>query len=210
MKRGSRPAPDSDAHVVVPVFPLPNVYLFPGCVMPLHIFEPRYRTMIDDLLDRSGRMVMGTELEGRVDDDGKPCVLGIGGLGEIGRHERLPDGRYLIWLVGLGRVRIEEVESSHPYRQVRAEPFQEIDVDPACEPELRKRVKAALALRCPDFPKLPPDLPLTHLVDLLTQKIQLHASVMQELFCECDLAKRTERVLSEHACRPIAPAPDET
>src|SRR4051794_26480489 len=168
MKRGQGPSPRADGQLVVPVFPLPNVYLFPGCVMPLHIFEPRYRAMIDDLLDKSGRMVMGTVLEGRVDGDGNPCVLGIGGLGEIGRHERLPDGRYLIWLVGLGRVRIEEVESTHPYRQVRAEPFQEVDVSPDREPELRKRVQAALALRCPDFPKLPPDLPLTHLVDLLT------------------------------------------
>jgi hypothetical protein len=76
---------------------------------------------------------------------------------------------------------------------------------------LRKRVQAALALRCPDFPKLPPDLPLTHLVDLLTQKIQLQAAVMQELFCECDLERRTERVLAEHACRPVvsAPTPEE-
>jgi ATP-dependent Lon protease len=211
MKPGHGSSSRSDGQIVVPVFPLPNVYLFPGCVMPLHIFEPRYRAMIDDLLDKPGRMVMGTILEGRVDSDGNPAVLGIGGLGEIGRHERLPDGRYLIWLVGLGRVRIEEVESPRPYRQVRAEPLREIDVVPAREPALRKRVQAALALRCPDFPKLPPDLPLTHLVDLLTQKIRMNASVMQELFCETDLERRTERVLSEHACHPIvsAPAPDE-
>jgi Lon protease-like protein len=207
MKHGHGSAPHSDGQIVVPVFPLPNVYLFPGCVMPLHIFEPRYRAMIDDLLDRPGRMVMGTVLEGRVDGDGNPAVLGIGGLGEIGRHERLPDGRYLIWLVGLGRVRIEEVESPKPYRQVRVEPLRETEVANEREPALRKRVQKALALRCPDFPKLPPDLPLTHLVDLLTQKIQMNSSVMQELFCETNLERRAERVLSEHACHPIAPAP---
>ena len=39
----------------LPVFPLPGVFLFPGCVMPLHVFEPRYRQMVSDLLDRHGR-----------------------------------------------------------------------------------------------------------------------------------------------------------
>jgi Lon protease-like protein len=208
MKPGSGGTPCSDGQIVVPVFPLPNVYLFPGCVMPLHIFEPRYRAMIEDLLDRPGRLVMGTILDGKSDGDGNPPVLSIGGLGEIGRHERLPDGRFLIWLVGLGRVRIEEVDSRHAYRQVRAEPLQEIPVLPALEPDLRERVQAALKLRCPDFPKLPPDLPLTHLVDLLTQKIQMPSAVMQELFCEPDLARRAERVLAEHACRPIAAKPE--
>jgi Lon protease-like protein len=179
--------------------------------MPLHIFEPRYREMIEDLLDKPGRLVMGTILDGQSDGDGNPPVLSIGGLGEIGRHERLPDGRFLIWLVGLGRVRIVEVDSEHPYRQVRAEPLQEIAVSTEREPELRRRVKSALKMRCPDFPKLPPDLPLTHLVDLLTQKIQMPSAVMQELFCEPDLARRTELVLAEHACRPIVskPAPPE-
>jgi Lon protease-like protein len=205
---GGGGTPCADGQIVVPVFPLPNVYLFPGCVMPLHIFEPRYRTMIEDLLDRPGRLVMGTILDGKSDDGGNPPVLGIGGLGEIGRHERLPDGRFLIWLVGLGRVRIEEVDSDHAYRQVRAEPLHEIPVTPSLEPDLRARVQAALQLRCPEFSKLPPDLLLTHLVDLLTQKIQLPSSVMQEIFCEPDLARRAERVLSEHAVRPIATKPE--
>jgi Lon protease-like protein len=193
--------------MVVPVFPLPNVYLFPGCVMPLHIFEPRYRTMIEDLLDKPGRLVMGTLLDGDSDCDGSPQVLCIGGLGEIGRHERLPDGRFLIWLVGLGRVKIEEVESDHPYRQVRVEPLEEVGVAPEDEPGLRRRVKSALRMRCPDFKKLPPELPLTHLVDLLTQKIQMPSAVMQDIFCEPDLAARADRVLAEHACRPIVSNP---
>ena len=199
--RGSSPC--SDGQMVVPVFPLPNVDLFPGCVMPLHIFEPRYREMIEDLLDRPGRLVMGTVLEGESDADGKPQVLCVGGLGEIGRHERLPDGRFLIWLVGLGRVKLEEVESTHPYRQVRVEPLQEIAVEPGREARLRSRVKSALKMRCPDFKKLPPDLPLTHLVDLLTQKINMPSAVMQDIFCDPDLARRAERVLAEHICRPI-------
>jgi len=186
----------------VPVFPLPNVFLFPGCVMPLHVFEPRYRQMIEDLLDRPGRLVLGTQIEDACDAEGRPAILPVGGLGEIGRHERLPDGRFLIWLIGLARVRLEEVPSEHPYRQVRIAPIQESDVASVESFALRARVQQALLSRCPEFLNLPENLPLTHLVDLLVQKMQLPPSVMQELFCEADLLKRTERALAEHDLRP--------
>ncbi|HEX5054111.1 MAG TPA: LON peptidase substrate-binding domain-containing protein, partial [Planctomycetota bacterium] len=48
----------------VPIFPLPGAFLFPHQVMPLHVFEPRYREMVEDLLDSPGRLVIGTQLEG--------------------------------------------------------------------------------------------------------------------------------------------------
>jgi hypothetical protein len=51
------------ARFVAPVFPLPGVFLFPGQIMPLHVFEPRYRQMIEDSLDGPGRLVIGTVLE---------------------------------------------------------------------------------------------------------------------------------------------------
>ena len=77
---------------VVPMFPLPGVFLFPGQVMPLHIFEPRYRQMIEDLLDGPGRLVMATILEEQSGADVEhPDVLPVAGLGEIWRHEKLPD-----------------------------------------------------------------------------------------------------------------------
>jgi Lon protease-like protein len=51
----------------IPVFPLPNVVLFPNVFLPLHIFEPRYRQMIEDLLDGPGQIVMGTVVEEHAD-----------------------------------------------------------------------------------------------------------------------------------------------
>ena len=191
--------------MIVPVFPLPNVFLFPGCVMPLHIFEPRYREMIEDLLDRPGRLVMGTLLGEDADGDGKPAILDVGGLGEIGRHEKLPDGRYLIWMFGLSRVRLREVETTHKYRLVEIEPLVEIEASPEREPVLRERVQAALLSRTPDFLNMPEGVPLSHMVDLLSQRIQLPASVMQELFCEADVALRADRALAEHGRRPVPP-----
>jgi Lon protease-like protein len=190
----------------VPVFPLMNVYLFPGCVMPLHIFEPRYRQMIEDMLDKSGRLVLGTIQDGVHDADGNPAILPVGGLGEIGRHERLPDGRYLIWLFGLARVRLKEVASTRLYRQVEIEPLVEIAVPQHEAASKHKRIHGALLARSPEFLNLPENLPLTHLVDLLMQRIQLPGSVMQELFCEPDLNRRVDRVLVEHERRPTPPA----
>lgn len=187
------------------MFPLANVFLFPGCVMPLHIFEPRYRQMIDDLLDRSGRLVMGSLKEGCVDANGNPELVEIGGLGEIGRHERLPDGRYLVWLFGMGRVRVREVESSRLYRQVTIEPLVEIGMPEAELEPAQEKVRRALLARSPEFLNLPENVPLAHLVDLLTQRIQMPGSVMLELFCEPDLKRRTERALCEHERRPAPP-----
>ncbi|MDZ4771605.1 MAG: LON peptidase substrate-binding domain-containing protein [Planctomycetota bacterium] len=201
----SNSMPTGAPNGAVPVFPLANVYLFPGCVMPLHIFEPRYRQMIDDLLDRSGRLVMGTPREGETYSNGNPLLVDVGGLGEIGRHERLPDGRYLVWLFGLARVRIREVPSTRLYRQVECEPLVEIGM-PADEVDAAKqKVQCALLARSPEFLNLPENLPLTHLVDLLTQRIPMPGSVMLELFREPDLKRRTERALSEHERRPTLP-----
>lgn len=189
----------------LPVFPLPGVFLFPGCVMPLHVFEPRYRQMVSDLLDRHGRLVIGTIQDAEGESFDPPRIHAIAGLGEIGRHEELADGRFLIWLIGLGRVRIEEIPSDRLYRRVRIEPLEEWDVPAADEPGVRARVQTALLARCEEFLNLPTGVPLTHLVDLLLQRLQLPAHRMQELFSQTDLALRAECALAEHARRGLPP-----
>ena len=92
----------------VPLFPLPGVFLFPHQMLPLHVFEPRYRQLVSDLLDGAGRFVIGTpaalaRASGQTTD-----ILPVAGLGEILRHEKRPDGRFHIWVLGLVRVRIRE------------------------------------------------------------------------------------------------------
>jgi Lon protease-like protein len=189
----------------VPVFPLPNVFLFPGCLMPLHIFEQRYRDMIEDLLDRPGRLVMGTILEGEAKHSCAPAMHDVGGLGEIGHHERLPDGRFLIWLIGIARVRIREVPSDRAYRRVEIEMLEEVDAPRDREPELRARVRTALLARCAEIAKLPAEPPLTQWVDMLLQKLHLPQSTMQDLYSEMHVARRADGALREHARRPIPP-----
>jgi Lon protease-like protein len=215
--RGPEPAPipsgwppaDGDAACkVVPLFPLPNLFLFPGTVMPLHVFEPRYRQMIEDSLDGPGRLVIGTVLEGHDGElGGTPPVHQIAGLGEIARHERLPDGRFLIMLVGLARVQIDEVPCDRLYRKVNALPLTEVQVQEDEEERLRRELIDAVLARTPDLrankDKLPPDMPVGHLADLLLLRMQLPQSAMQSLYSELVVADRARHALDEHQKRPI-------
>jgi ATP-dependent Lon protease len=106
----------------VPLFPLPGVVLFPKTLLPLHIFEPRYRRMTEDALSGDGQLVMGCITGGSAgDENALPPVFTIAGLGEIVESERLPDGRFNIVLLGRARVRIAELPFEPPYRRVRAE-----------------------------------------------------------------------------------------
>jgi ATP-dependent Lon protease len=192
---------------IVPMFPLPNVFLFPGTLMPLHIFEPRYRQMIEDSLDGPGRLVVSTVLEAHHDEcAGAPPVHHVAGLGEIARHERLPDGRFLIVLAGLARVLIREVHSDRLYRKVEAITLREIEAGKACESRLRARLEKAVLARCTDLSNLPGDMPLGQLTDFLLVRLQLPQSPMQELYSCMQVEDRARRALAEHERRPLPPA----
>jgi Lon protease-like protein len=106
------------------IFPLPNIVLFPGALLPLHIFEERYRRMTSDALagDRSIGMVL-LRPDAATDED-PPAVFPVGCLGRITRANRLKDGRYLIILRGESRFRIRsEIACDLPYRIVSGIPF---------------------------------------------------------------------------------------
>jgi hypothetical protein len=124
----------------IPIFPLPDVVFFPETVLPLHVFEPRYRRMVGDCLagDRRLAVVMlqpGWEQDYR----GRPPVHHVAGAGEIIHAEALPGGRYNILLDGRMRVRIEEeLPREHPYRMVRARRLP--DVPPADPAVLSERL----------------------------------------------------------------------
>lgn len=106
---------------VIPIFPLPKTVLLPGEVLPLHIFEPRYRDMVRDALASHRVIGMVESLPGRENMDvGTAEVRNVGCVGFIAQHQELPDGRFLLWLLGLERFRIdEELSAATAYRQVR-------------------------------------------------------------------------------------------
>ncbi|HEX5051237.1 MAG TPA: LON peptidase substrate-binding domain-containing protein, partial [Planctomycetota bacterium] len=173
-----------------------GAFLFPHQVMPLHVFEPRYREMVEDLLDSPGRLVIGTQLEGeRETAEHPPAVLPVAGLGEILRHESLPDRRFHIWVLGLTRVRIEEQPSDRPYRQVLCKPFVEIETAVAEESVLARRLHRATAARLKEPLPLPDSAPTSLLADLLLQTLGAPQSVVERVFSEPSVSTRARLVL---------------
>ena len=99
----------------VPIFPLGGAILFPRSQLPLHIFEPRYRSMVSDAVAGPGRIAMIQPL--RDDDDNRAPLHAVGCIGEIGGVEELDDGRFNIVLVGTNRFRlVDEAPSDEAYR----------------------------------------------------------------------------------------------
>ena len=106
----------------VPIFPLPNLVFFPRTVLPLHIFEPRYKEMIADALD--GDCLLGiVQLKPGWDKDyyGNPPVYRHLTIGRIVQHRRHEDGRYDIVLEGLSRARLVSETPRGQYRLAQAE-----------------------------------------------------------------------------------------
>lgn len=106
--------------IFLPIFPLPELTFFPHTLLPLHVFEARYRTMVMDCLARDKRMaVVGLRPGYEPAYEGKPAVHPVAGVGRIVQCERLPTGRFNILLKGEGRVRIDrELPSDTLYRMV--------------------------------------------------------------------------------------------
>lgn len=113
------------AVIHIPIFPLPDVVLFPHTLLPLHIFEPRYREMVRDCLAGDKRLAMALLRPGWENDYyGRPPVHQIVGAGEIIQHEELPDGRFNILLRGTMRIGITaELPGDKSYRVARARPL---------------------------------------------------------------------------------------
>jgi Lon protease-like protein len=102
----------------VSIFPLPGALLFPRLNLPLHIFEPRYRSLVSDALARDRRIAM---IQPR-DESLVPELFDIGCVGRIAAVEALDDGRYNIVLEGVARFRIsKEIDATTPFRQVEAD-----------------------------------------------------------------------------------------
>jgi Lon protease-like protein len=105
-----------------PIFPLPNVVLFPDTRLPLHIFEPRYRQMTADALAGDGYIGMVLLRDAASVAEPAPPVFQVGGLGRIDESSRLDDGRYELLLTAVRRFRIlEEEKSDKLYRIARTE-----------------------------------------------------------------------------------------
>src|SRR6187397_763902 len=118
---------------LLPLFPLPNVVLFPGVALPLHIFEARYRAMVADALEADRRIGMVLLQPGRWEPnyEGRPPIYPIGCSGVIASAAKLEDGRYNIVLNGLDRIRIISEDDERAYRRAIVELLPDPPLDAA-------------------------------------------------------------------------------
>jgi uncharacterized protein len=134
---------------LLPLFPLPTTVLFPNVFLPLHIFEPRYRQMVQDTIDSDRLIGMVLLKPGwERDYDGRPNVFPIGCSGVVTHVERLADGRFNIVLRGLERFRIVEENHERLYRRAMVEPLVERCVTPSDRAAMeihRAKLEALLA-----------------------------------------------------------------
>lgn len=186
---------------MLPIFPLPSAVLFPNVFLPLHIFEPRYRTMVSEALE--GDRIIGMVLlrpGWEADYEGQPAIYPIGCAGLITFAERLKDGRYNIVLRGLEKIRVVGEELRRGYRLAAIERIVEAtsESERAAVRTARRRLEALLVPQ-PEGrgaePKVPPSMPDEDLVNALAQYLELEPVEKQALLERETLLARCESLI---------------
>jgi len=185
------------------VFPLPDVVFFPKTVLPLHVFESRYRTMVKDALAADATIAVALLQPGWEQRyEGSPSYYPIATAGRMEDIETTPDGRYYFKLAGLVRVRLGEVVRDAPYRLVRAEECPERPVDES-DPVIRRAKLDLLAsqvclvreLTGSDHPRLVLDerMSFETVVNHACASLPTEPAIRQALLSLDDLVERHRR-----------------
>ncbi len=186
----------------IPLFPLPGGILFPGTLVPLHIFEPRYIEMVSDAL-AGDRLIGLAMLKPGVDvDQGDSPIFQVGGAGEIVESEELDDGRYNILVEGRFRYRVLEEKARGSYRTARVA---ELETAPFASPEEEARVagltgKIFEAVRprveLPPLPEEPAPLSPERLAAEIALRLRYRPEELQSLLEVSSLPARYAALIS--------------
>jgi Lon protease-like protein len=185
----------------LPLFPLPNVVLFPNVFLPLHIFEPRYREMVADAL--AGDRIIGMALlrpGWESDYEGRPPTYSVGCAGLITFSEQHEDGRYNIVLRGMQKFRITGEDHSRSYRIAAVEPVaEEVTAEDREIVRSERRRLEALLVPQPEGrgvdSKVPPSMADEDLVNALAQYLDLEPVEKQALLERDGLVARCRSLI---------------
>ncbi len=188
---------------IIPLFPLATVVFFPNTLLPLHVFEPRYRQMVKDVIDAEriiGMVLLKPGWEKTY--EGNPEIYSVAGMGRIVNSEPLDDGRFNILLYGLKRVKIIEIVNELPYRLARVEILE--DIHGTNEDMYRERI-IELSSKWNGIIKkhheshlinIDTRLPLESLIDAIASMSVSNVFEKQELLEEINVQKRAEKILT--------------
>jgi Lon protease-like protein len=188
------------------LFPLPNVVLFPHVILPLHIFEPRYRQLTEDALgsDRLVTIVQACPSEQILPWIEPVPIKEVACVGKILEHDRLPDGRFNILLLGCSRVRlVQEVSSEKLYRIARSTLLEDEPMEDSRNERRRDLVELFLHFLVtshriePELSRLlHSELSLGVLSDIIAHALDLPGSVKQKLLEETRVACRVGSLIT--------------
>jgi Lon protease-like protein len=206
---------DVDLRAPVPLFPLPNVVLLPRAVLPLHIFEDRYRLMMADTLVETQQIAMALLKPGwETHYHGRPEVEPVVCVGRILQHERLADGRYNLLLQGVARATIARHHDDGSYRRADLELLAQSDVLEIDLADQRRRLRQLFTDRRVTLSDLAIHLeklfdssvPTPDLADILAFSLLTNIQQKQSLLAEPDVLKRVERTIAfMHRAYPEIP-----
>jgi Lon protease-like protein len=145
---------------VMAMFPL-GTPLLPGVGIPLHVFEPRYRRMVVDILAADGPPEFGQVLITHgLDSGGGDERADVGTIARMADIQALEDGRYVFVAVGTERIRVLEWLPDDPYPQARVERWPDADAGESLDlAAAGEHVRSALALAAELSGTAPPELP---------------------------------------------------
>ena len=206
---------------VLGVFPLPKVVLFPGATLPLHVFEPRYRALVEDAMAADRVFAMALLKPGyQADYGGNPEIYPIGCAGRITEIVPIEDGRFLLTLTGIRRLEFLEMTCATPYRSHRVRYLEELTPDPETPAarqvmirlvSARQQIIASMDGAAGSGP-IPTGLPFAETVNRVALELDIDPVVKYRLLENGDLLARAERLaaLLESALPDYLDLPDST
>jgi len=196
------------------LFPLPNLVMFPHVLQPLHVFEPRYRALLEEALDEDRLIAMAVLSPGwEKHYEGRPSLADTACLGRVLTHQKVEGDRYNILLAGLRRVRIvRELPPEKMFREADVELIDDIYPSDFAShrPEAQHRLLAQFRRLLPNMPEvhqqleelLCTDVSLGMLTDLISYTMQLPIDAKVRLLAEANVDQRCEMLLELMARQP--------
>ncbi len=190
----------------VRLFPLSDLVMFPSNVLPLHIFESRYKEMFEDALRGDRLVAMATLMPGFEHDYyGRPPVCPAICIGRVISHQRTPQGTYNLMLVGLERAQIEhEIEPVRSFRRGKVTVIGSRTEKAMTESaERAEQLVAQIVKRFPAMRRLFAELagheiPLAALTDVAAFHLPLKMELKLQLLAETDPTLRAELLLANY------------
>jgi Lon protease-like protein len=191
--------------------------MFPHVMQAMHIFEPRYRAMLEEAVEDDRLIALGLLAPGWEQEyEGRPTLRSTACLCRVATHQRTPEGTYNVLLLGVRRLRlVRELPPKKMFRVIESEILEDIvpvDAAVGTADRLQKELLAAFKRAMPKIPDayeqldqlLGAQITLGMLADIVSYTIDLSLDWKLRLLAECDVFRRAELLLEAIEGRPAS------